>query len=65
MTTLIKKLMGPIDALRECMALFRAGFHLEEGHWALDDRLFYSRQAAAEHMRSVMVRHAIERSLQK
>jgi hypothetical protein len=65
MTTLIKKLMGPIDALRECMALFRAGFCLERGWWSHNDRMFYSRRAAVEHMRLMMVNHAIERSLRK
>jgi hypothetical protein len=65
MTRLIKILMGPIDALRECMALFRAGFYLERGWWSHGGRLFYSRRSAVEHMRMMMVEHAIERSMSR
>lgn len=63
MRRLIRTLMGPIDAVRESMALFRAGFYLERGWWSLGGRLFYSRQAAVEHLRAMQIRHAITRSL--
>jgi hypothetical protein len=62
MTRLIRTLMGPIDALRECMALFRAGFYLERGWWSIDGRPFYSRRAAVEHMREAMIHQAVRRS---
>jgi hypothetical protein len=65
MTRLIRTLMGPIDALRECLSLFKAGFCYEDGCWKRHGRIFYSRSRAVDHLRALMLGRAIERSVQR
>lgn len=56
-----RKLFWLYDVMRECMQLFRAGFHLENGHWALGEREFSSRQTAILHLNDLVIKRAIER----